>query len=131
MLFRSPSTTFLSERTTFYFDENKTYSPRNADNIYANKNITMVQAIAYSDNIYAVKTHLFLGQENLVNTLRKTGITTNLEANYSLPLGTNEVNIIELTSSYAALANGGIKVKPHLIRKIQNQEIIMRKVGKL
>lgn len=116
----TPSTTFLSERTTFYFDENKTYSPRNADNIYANKNITMVQAIAYSDNIYAVKTHLFLGQENLVNTLRKTGITTNLEANYSLPLGTNEVNIIELTSSYAALANGGIKVKPHLIRKVED-----------
>ena len=80
----------------------------------------MVQAIAYSDNIYAVKTHLFLGQENLVNTLRKAGITTNLEANYSLPLGTNEVNITELATSYAALANGGIKVKPHLIRKVED-----------
>jgi membrane peptidoglycan carboxypeptidase len=30
---------------------------------YANKNITMAAAIAYSDNIYAVKTHLFLGEE--------------------------------------------------------------------
>ena len=66
----------------------------------------MVQAIAYSDNIYAVKTHHFLGQENLVNTLRKAGITTNLEANYSLPLGTNEVNITELATSYSSLANG-------------------------
>ena len=116
----TPSTTFLSERTTFYFDESKTYSPKNSDNIYANKNITMIQAIAYSDNIYAVKTHLFLGQENLVNILKKTGITTNIEANFSLPLGTNEVNIIELTGSYATLANSGYKVKPHLIRKVED-----------
>ena len=37
--------------------------PKNYNDIYADKGITMGAAIAYSDNIYAVKTHLFLGEE--------------------------------------------------------------------
>ena len=37
-------------------------------------------ALAYSDNIYAVKTHLFLGEENLVNMLERVGITKNIDA---------------------------------------------------
>ena len=53
------STTFTSEKTTFVFSENQTYSPSNYNNKYGNKSITMAAALAYSDNIYAVKTHLF------------------------------------------------------------------------
>ena len=60
----TPSSTFLSERTTFNIGS-ELYSPKNANNVYANKNISMVSAIAYSDNIYALKTHLFLGEDNL------------------------------------------------------------------
>ena len=60
----TPSSTFLSERTTFNLGK-ETYSPKNANNIYANKNISMLSAIAYSDNIYALKTHLFLGSDML------------------------------------------------------------------
>ncbi len=55
----TPSSTFKSEKTIFNVDNNKIYSPKNSNNKYANKNISMAAAIAYSDNIYAVKTHLF------------------------------------------------------------------------
>ena len=56
------SSTFLSEPTTFMFSNNQSYSPANYNDKYANGPLSMGAAIAYSDNIYAVKTHLFLGE---------------------------------------------------------------------
>lgn len=112
------STTFNSSKTTFVFSNDEKYSPKNYGDIYANKDITMAAALAYSDNIYAVKTHLFLGENNLVNMLNRIGITSNLSPVPSLALGTSEINIIDMTSSYSVLANNGYKIKPHLIEKI-------------
>ena len=114
----TPSSTFFSKETNFYFDGKKTYSPKNYGNIYANKEIALSAAIAYSDNIYAVKTHLFLGEDELYNTLRDVGITSKMEKSPSLALGTYEVNIMELAGAYSVFANGGFKVKPHLISKV-------------
>ena len=112
------STTFNSSKTTFVFSNDEKYSPKNYGDIYANKDITMAAALAYSDNIYAVKTHLFLGENNLVNMLNRIGITSNLSPVPSLALGTSEINIIDMTSSYSVFANNGYKSKPHLIEKI-------------
>ena len=114
----TPSTTFTSEETTFVFANNQTYSPSNYNDKYADKPISMAAAIAYSDNIYAVKTHLFLGEETLVNMLKRVGITSKLNAIPSLALGSQEINIIELSAAYSALANLGYKVKGHFISKI-------------
>lgn len=114
----TPSTTFFSKPTTFYFDNKQTYSPKNYGGIYANKEISLASAIAYSDNIFAVKTHLFLGEDELYDTLRKVGVTSKMEKSPSLALGTYEISIYELTAAYSALANGGKKVNPHLITKV-------------
>lgn len=114
------STTFLSKPTTFTLDNGKTYSPKNFSNKYPNDKITMALAVAYSDNIYAIKTHLFLGEDTLVKYAKKMGITSKLTANASLPLGTNEIPIIDFVSSYATLANNGYSIQGHLIRKIEN-----------
>ena len=118
----TPSTTFFSKQTTFYFDNKKEYSPKNYGGIYANKEIPLSLAIAYSDNIYAVKTHLFLGEDELYNTLKDVGITSNIEKTPSLALGTYEVNIIELTAAYSTLANGGKTINPHLIEKVVDKD---------
>lgn len=114
----TPSSTFTSEKTTFTFSTNQTYSPKNYGDIYPNKNISMAAAISYSDNIFAVKTHLFLGEETLVNLAHRIGIDENLEAIPSLALGTEEISLIEMIEAYGTLANNGYKNKPHLIRKI-------------
>ncbi len=114
------STTFLSAPTTFSLANNKTYSPSNYNDKYANKDITMAAAIAYSDNIYAVKTHLFLGEENLVDIAKKMGIKTKLEANASLPLGTSEIPMIDFASAYTTLASGGYKRDIHFIKKVED-----------
>lgn len=114
------STCFTSEETTFTFSNNQNYSPRNANEVYGNKPISLAAAIAYSDNVYAVKTHIFLGEESLVNMANRLGISANMQAVPSLALGTSEINIIELTSAFATFANEGYKVNPHLITRIED-----------
>lgn len=118
----TPSTTFTSEQTVFNFSDNKTYSPQNYNEKYGNKPISMAAAIAYSDNIYAVKTHMFLGEDVLVNMAKRVGITSTLEPVPSLALGTGEIGIIEMTAGYSAFANLGNKVKPYLISKVEDAE---------
>ena len=112
------SSTFRSEATTFNLGNDKTYSPKNAGNIYANKNISLASAIAFSDNIFAVKTHLFLGADSLIDTAKKVGIKTKLEPNASLPLGSNEISMIDFANGYVTLANMGKRNEVHLIEKV-------------
>ena len=116
------SSTFLSEPTTFKIDDNNNYSPSNFGNIYPNYPIPLLLAISYSDNIYAIKTHLFLGEDAIINIAKKVGINTELPKNVSLPLGTTELNIIEFTSAYSVLANEGINNSSYLIRKVETED---------
>ena len=118
----TPSSSFSSKPTTFSLGNNNTYSPSNFCDIYPNHDIPMILAIAYSDNIYAIKTHLFLGEDEIINVAKDAGITTDLPKNVSLPLGTTELNIIEFTSAYSTIANEGIKNDSYIIRKIKNDD---------
>ena len=113
---------FTSEKTIFNFSNNKTYSPNNYNDLYANGSITMGAAISYSDNIYAVKTHLFLGENNLINMSKRLGIESSLEANPSLALGTGEISMIEMVEAYSSFANMGYKVESHFIKRIEDSE---------
>ena len=113
----TPSTTFLSERTTFNLGD-KSYSPKNAGNIYANKNISMLSAIAYSDNIYAMKTHLFLGTDTLSKTMKRVKVNTDVLENASSALGTTEINMLDYSNGFITLANEGKHETPHLIEKV-------------
>lgn len=117
----TPATTFLDEPTTFKLDDNSTYSPSNFNHKYAYKNITLAQAIAVSDNIYAVKTHLFLGIDNLASLIKKFGID-DVKANASLALGTLNTNIYNLANMYNCLASEGKYTKLYTIEKITNNE---------
>lgn len=114
------ASTFLSEETTFMFTNNQSYSPKNYNSRYGNKEITMAAAISYSDNIYAVKTHLFLGEETLVDTAKRMGINKDLDPIPSLPLGTNELSMIDFANAYTTLASGGFKRDLSFITKVED-----------
>lgn len=114
------ASSFISEKTTFSFSNNKTYTPKNYNDKYANGPLSMGAAISYSDNIYAIKTHLFLGEDKLVSISNRLGIENELEAVPSLALGTEEISLMDMVSGYSAFANMGNKVHGHLIRKIED-----------
>jgi len=116
----TPSTTFTSEETTFVFSEDQTYSPKNYNNTYANKSISMASAIAYSDNIYAVKTHLFLGEDTLVDMSKRIGIKTTLSSIPSLALGSIEINMLEMMTAYNTFANEGYKNDLYFIERVED-----------
>lgn len=115
----TPATKFLDEPTTFKLEDNSTYSPSNYNDKYAYKDITLAQALAVSDNIFAVKTHLFLGTENLATLIKKFGIE-NVKTNASLALGTVNTNIYNLANMYNTIASEGIYNHLYTIEKITN-----------
>ncbi len=114
------TSSFISEKTTFSFANNKKYTPKNYNDKYANGSLSMGAAIAYSDNIYAVKTHLFLGEDKLAAIANRLGITGKMEEVPSLALGTEEISLFDMVSAYATFANMGYKVTGHLIRRIED-----------
>ena len=114
------SSSFRSEETTFNLASGKTYAPQNAGNIYASKEITMAAALALSDNIYAVKTNLFLGVDKMIDVAKRTGINANLDEVASLPLGTSEINILDYAIGYTTFASGGCQKELYFIEKIED-----------
>ena len=116
------SSTFTSDKTTFSFSNGKTYTPKNYNNKYAEGPISMAAAISYSDNIYAVKTHLFLGENALPDILKRVGISKNISKLPSLALGAEEFTLMEMMAAYSTLANEGYKIKPYFINKITDMD---------
>ncbi|WAA09630.1 transglycosylase domain-containing protein [Fervidibacillus albus] len=115
----TPSTLLRSEKTTFTYDEGRdTYTPHNYNDLYAEGEITLAQALALSDNVYAVKTHLFLGMDTLAEYGEKFGIQSKIERVPSAALGTSNVRLIEMANAYSHLANGGMSVEPVFVTKV-------------
>ncbi len=114
------SSAFSSVPTTFNLSNGQTYSPQNADKLYANKEITMAAALALSDNIYAIKTNLFLGVDKMIEVAHRTGIQANLDAVASLPLGTSEINLIDFATGYTTFATEGYQKELYFIEKVED-----------
>ncbi|MDQ1143514.1 1A family penicillin-binding protein [Bacillus sp. SORGH_AS 510] len=126
----TPSSTMRSESTTFHFDDGQAdYTPHNFNNKYADGEVTLAQALAVSDNIFAVKTHLFLGEDTLIKTAKRFGLSTKMTEVPSLALGTSGVRVIEMANAYSLFANGGKSVNPTFITKVEdfNGNVIFEK----
>ncbi len=80
--------------------------------------LTLADALAHSVNTITVNLAQEVGVRNVVAAAKRVGITSPLEANASLALGTSEVTPLELTSAYAAFANGGFHVSPYLVTEV-------------
>lgn len=116
----TPSTTMKSEMTTFRFEDGtQPYTPRNFNSQYADADITMAQALALSDNVFAVKTHLFLGENTLSETAKKFGISSPVEKVPSAALGSSGLRVMEIANAYSYFANGGKEVEPVLIERVE------------
>jgi penicillin-binding protein 1A len=81
--------------------------------------LRLTDALARSVNTVTVNLAQEVGLGHVLSAARRSGITSPLQANASLPLGTNEVTPLELTSAYASFANGGMAVAPYLITRIE------------
>src|ERR1700761_6828947 len=96
----------------------KGWSPENYSREYFGP-VTLTQALAMSLNTVAVRVGLEVGPKNVVRTAHRLGISSKLEPNASIALGTSEVSMLELVGAYAPFANGGLSVSPHVVTKIR------------
>jgi penicillin-binding protein 1A len=95
------------------------WSPKNFDHKFMGK-ITIRKALANSRNVPAVRVGKAVGIDNVVETARLAGITTKLDPNLSLSLGSSAVTPFDMAGAYATFARGGIAIKPHVLRRIEN-----------
>ena len=80
--------------------------------------LTLADALAHSVNTVTANLAQEVGLDAVVEAARRCGITSKLDANASLALGTSEVTPLELTRAYGAIASGGIKVTPYIVTEV-------------
>jgi penicillin-binding protein 1A len=79
------------------------------------------EALAHSRNVVTVKLMQKIGIKSSIRLARSLGISSNLEENLSIALGSSGMTLYELTSAYSAFANMGTLIKPAAIRNIKSR----------
>jgi penicillin-binding protein 1A len=94
------------------------WRPENSNRAYQGT-VTLTTALAQSLNTVSVRLALEAGPQKVAATAQRLGIQSKLQTNASIALGTSEVTPLELVTAYAPFANGGIRVQPHVIVRIE------------
>ncbi len=84
--------------------------------------VTLREALALSLNTVSVRLALEVGPRAIAKVAQRLGITSDLNANASIALGTSEVSLLELTRAYAPFSNGGLSVVPHIVTRIKDAD---------
>jgi membrane carboxypeptidase/penicillin-binding protein len=96
------------------------WKPQNYEKTF-NGPVSLRYALARSLNIPAIKLQAQIGTEKVMQTAHRMGIRSRLEPVLSLALGTSETTLLELTSAFATLANGGVYSRPWYIERIEDR----------
>lgn len=96
-----------------------TWSPHNYGNKYRGR-IPLYKALMVSSNVCAVKLIEYVGVRPVIQVARVMGITTPLQYDYTIGLGSNGVKLFEITRAYGVYASGGYKVEPYAIERIES-----------
>ncbi len=93
------------------------WEPRNYTGKYLG-DVTAAQAFAQSINTVAVVITERTGRKDVIEVARRLGIVSPLEPVPSLPLGTFEVTLLELTGAYQPIAAGGLRRPVHGVTEV-------------
>ncbi|MBL7065761.1 MAG: PBP1A family penicillin-binding protein [Anaerolineae bacterium] len=116
------ATMMVDARTAFVTREGEPYVPQNYDYQWRGP-VLLREALASSYNLVAVKVLNYVGIEQMTNLARAMGITTFDDVDrfgLALTLGGGEVRLLELTAVYAVFANGGYRVEPVTITRVED-----------
>lgn len=97
--------------------EEKTWKPKNYKNEYKGM-VTIRDALVHSRNLATINMVSDLGFQNVVNGLRRYGITETLPPDLSIALGTISLSPLDLAKYYTMFAGEGVMTNPILVRKV-------------
>lgn len=93
------------------------WRPENFDHRFRGP-VTLRRALEESINVPTVRLLEAVGVEPVIDLAHRMGLTSELRREYALALGVSEVSLLELTSAYGVLADGGIRVPPTGLRRV-------------
>jgi penicillin-binding protein 1A len=94
------------------------WMPANYNNEY-NGRVTLARALLLSANSATIRVSRAIGESSVIAAARRNGITSPLTPVPSIALGSEGVTPVELVAAYAPFANGGFRVKPRLVARIE------------
>lgn len=80
--------------------------------------IDMYRGMAQSENSVAIRVARDAGLGNIIQLAQRLGVKSELRSSPGLVLGESEVNVLEITGAYAAIANDGVWHRPHTIKRV-------------
>ena len=95
------------------------WTPRNYGNKYRGK-IPVYTALMVSSNVCAARLMDEIGVRPVIQLARVMGITTPIPFDYTIALGSNSVKLFEMTRAFGVFANGGYKVEPYAIERVES-----------
>ena len=94
------------------------WKPHNYNNRYRGR-LPLFMGLTVSSNVMAARLIQDVGVRSVIGIARSLGITTPIEYDMTIALGSNGVKLYEMTIAYGAFANGGFKVKPYAIERVE------------
>lgn len=98
------------------------WMPHNYDGSLSHANVPMKTALAKSYNLAAVHLLDQVGIQTGSQMVRRFGITNPMAPVLPSALGATEVSLMEMVSAYSAFPNKGVRVEPHLVRKVLDRD---------
>ncbi len=83
---------------------------------------TLRAGLEQSRNITTVRMADQVGLDKVVEVVRRLGVNDNPQKIYSLVLGSTETTVLRLVTAYSMMVNGGKKIIPSMIEKIQDRD---------
>jgi len=115
----SAATVIDDTRVSYPMGDGTDWTPMDDDNSYMGA-ITLREALTLSRNIVAVKLAERVGLDRIIDYAHRMGVTSPLEANLSLALGSSGVTVLDQAAGYATLANQGLHVDPTAFRMVKD-----------
>ncbi|MDO9111553.1 MAG: PBP1A family penicillin-binding protein [Desulfatirhabdiaceae bacterium] len=117
----TPATVMIDSPIAFLDDEgDSVWKPQNYDRKYSGE-ILLRNALEKSVNVVTVKILQDIGVGYAIDYAKKLGITSTLERNLSIALGSSGVSLLELVKAYSVFDNAGDLIQPVFITKIEDQ----------
>jgi len=107
---------------TFIDEKDEKWTPKNADDEYDGKMISLKFGLANSINSITAFVMKQFGPEAVINIAEKMGITSHLDPYPSLCLGVSDLSVYEMAGAYSTFANKGIWTEPLLVTRIEDNK---------
>jgi len=109
------------DNTLITYSQYGDWRPRNSNNKYGGS-YSMHGALANSINTVSVTLQLKIGTEKVLGQAKKMGIASKLPNVPSIVLGTADISLLEMVAAYASISNGGNKISPYAIDRIEDEQ---------